>query len=1157
MPPKKKKVAENSKTQPKPAVNARPVNGVESRVGWVVPHSDKDQNYYMPRAEFDQQTRNLFTRVLKERFNLNLEADPQDAARRIFTYNRSGKDFMAEYLNEMEELDLMPDCKEKFQKREEAARELEKGLFFEMAKGSLAICPLGETEPRQLLCDTDNRVISVSEPLDQASPAVMQALFNNYTKKDVPREPREPYKPVFREKEPDKPVEPEPFTMKAPGAKPQPPKLRAFTMPIPSRPARILADKTRAELREEVYRELKAKAEYKIPVKPVAVVNDPGVFDEEEPERPVKRELEYMEEPPVKPDDYDAVKFQIETLEKEVSAMRPENDPRFISKTRHPGEFTMDPPKKPQLDYPDIPVPPTYKKLIGEPKPKFRFYKPELKYRVPEGIEDPGDKLPDTPKYRKEPIKKNPKEKPNEPVLRDAPPQPGGFKRAFSFLSSSWREQVRDYDAWTRERDEWPAKTDAYNKELREWKAESDRIEAEHKAWEAECKQLDTDYAKTLNEYSEKKVAWDEAVKDLEQENFMIKLQYDAELKEYENDVQRLGDMFEAEKFAYEKAHAEWESGEINKPIIAENKALQDKYEAEYEEFTKKETEYNENYKDCNNDPEKIKDRRGELAADYEEKLKDYEVFKERHDQQVRAYEESIEKVKARAKEAGRDPEADVKDYEAVIAKEIAYEKKTAELSDLIAKSTVVSDYDNALQQYKEDQSLKEDVESAFQEELEDWEIEHREWKAKKDAHDLKVAAFKDYDAAQKQYEIDKAVYDQNMKTLDERADQVTDQRIRENEKAITVDYPAQKKEYDREKKAYDDAVDRWEQGIEDMKKPGGLIYNWEKSVVDYNKAKKDHQLAVQKFKKEVKEYPAKLQAYNAKLDAHVKELERYNKEMSQYKIAKQKYDDAVEANTRAQNEHRKQLYTNPAYRDYSLKATGYVNGYYRWKNQFKDNFQYNALQSKNPEVYKQQQTTLFKDYEKRKKNAPQYVGGQEAREYTRRVTEHNYLKQYPEGMRPYLKALNRQENTLNVSLNNKYKKDSDFTLADYKTVAVERMYLSLVRDKAETFAKSNYTYSTDPINVLLDPAHATTAKNEMLANKQLMKRLEENYKIAKSSNRIAKSLQDGDELRSIYKDTYAYNTGKKAVKDPVFGEYHGSQQAVDKAKALEMKGPK
>ena len=57
--------------------------------------------------------------------------------------------------------------------------------------------------------------------------------------------------------------------------------------------------------------------------------------------------------------------------------------------------------------------------------------------------------------------------------------------------------------------------------------------------------------------------------------------------------------------------------------------------------------------------------------------------------------------------------------------------------------------------------------------------------------------------------------------------------------------------------------------------------------------------------------------------------------------------------------------------------------------------------------------------------------------------------------------------------------------------------------------------------------------------------------------DQVRERMQDGDELRSIYKDTYVYNTGKKAVKDPVFGEYHGSQQAVDKAKALEMKGPK
>ena len=71
-----------------------------------------------------------------------------------------------------------------------------------------------------------------------------------------------------------------------------------------------------------------------------------------------------------------------------------------------------------------------------------------------------------------------------------------------------------------------------------------------------------------------------------------------------------------------------------------------------------------------------------------------------------------------------------------------------------------------------------------------------------------------------------------------------------------------------------------------------------------------------------------------------------------------------------------------------------------------------------------------------------------------------------------------------------------------------------------------------------------------MLGSKALMKKLEAQYKEAKKDGRIVKTLQDGDGLRRVYKDTYFYHRSKNAVKDPVFGEYYGDPKAVQEVQA-------
>ena len=1163
MPKKPKKVAEDKKVQKKPDFKKviPVVNGVQARLGWMPAYAVNDQNYYMPQGEYDQKTRDDFSKLLKNRFNLNLEGNPQDAAKRIFTYNNNS--FMDIYLKDMEEVDLMPDCQEKFQKKEKIAQDLEKGLFYEMAKGSLAIVPLGEYEPRQVMCDKDKRVFTVTEPFSQSDPNSLYMVYNSHEVKPMPVEFSKPIKPTFREDEPKRPEPVPEFDMKPPGRKPEPPKIRKFTMEKPVCPPDILKGRTREDLLKEVRAELEAERNIVAPGKfETKKVADPGEFTVQEPEAPKEPVFKNELKVPEKPESYDAAVFTLHMLQEESEKLAPKRDPRFVvvAAVSKPDPFVEKEPDPPILEMPDPVIPPEYKKIPGEPKPKYSFYKPKLQLRKPEGIEDPGDKLPDTPKYPKEPLKANPKKQPDLPAdLRQAPPEPSRIKRFFSIFIPSYKAQVRDYDNWERERDAHAEALSRYNKEGRAWKEETIKIEAEHKAWEEKCRELDLDYTKRLNEFNEKKEAWNEAVSSLEPENLLIKAEYDIKLEKYEHDKNMLGDMFEQEKYAFEQEHKHWEDtlDEVSRKIRDENDAKRDKFEKEMLEFDRKDKEFQANFKECGNDPKKIEERKNELLAKHQTALEEYNERKENHKLKTERWESVLNKVKKNAEAANRDPEVDARDYEAFVRQRDAQQAADDKIADFMQQHPEIGKFETEIEEYREEERYREDALEVYEERKADFKEEHDEWEAEKKAYDKKKAEYDAYKASKENFEKAEQDYKDALKKLDRDAERETDRRIAENKRLIS-EFPAKQANYENEKEAYDRAYANWEKGCEDMKKPGGLIYKWEESVKQYNQAKEAHEKAVKEYEKQVIEYPGKLQAYNSKLSAHINQLERYNQQMEVYKEQEEKRKQVMELNEEIRENHFSTVNSNPLYRDYMFNKPTYDYGYRKWGEKLLGSIQYTNIQTYNADRYKKETLDFNKDFAKRKSGAPKVVSGAEAKAYNERVTEYEYLKTMPTGMHSYFRTLNQQEKAMNTSLNTKYRKSTDISKEDFREIAVDKMYFALVRDKAEMFAKRDYINrgTTKEIDILLDQQHARNAKNAMLPNKDLIKEIDDTYAEAKADGRITKTLQSGDRLRDIYRHNYGYASQKKgkAVKDPVFGEYVGDEKAIDKLKAKEEK---
>ncbi len=1151
MPKKKtKKLAEEKKVYKIPDLNriVPVVNGVQGRLGWKVPYDDNTTSFHMPEGGYDNDTRERFYKLLKDRFNLNLEADPKDAARRIFVTNSGGKSMMQDYLKHMEEIDLMPDCKEKFQLRAREAHELEKGLFFSMAKGSLAIVPLGEYEPRQVLCDYDKNVLVVTEPFSQSDPHSLRMKYHGYKVVDVPDLPERPLEPVFDKREPQMPEPPAPFNMPEPGPRPEPPRFKSAPQP-PAEPADLLEGKSRQQRVKETYERLYAESGLQAP--PSAPPSRPEPFTMMEPVAPAELSEEALNEKykkPEKPANYDTVMQRYNEMGEEAEKL----DPGRYDYENHirvnlvkPEPFTVEEPVKPELDPPDYPQLGTTLELPGKPQPAYSFYKPEEpKYRESE-IPHPvlGMEKPELPQLGALP------EDLKEPEIRPEPHNPGGFARFFRFFSKNIRNQIKDHDNWLREK-----------KEL------EDQYMAKKGSWIVKLKQ---DHARALEEYDRKMVLYDAAeakyneemikynadvaveAADLQIENDQIRMEYEYKLGEYNKSKELLGDRFDIERQNYENSVKEWE--EKNPEIIKKNKEIRENNQKLLDEYEKACEPFKKIYGEAWGNEAGMKEIKNRITEKYDAELKDYNDARLRHEAAQARYDQELERVAKQCAEKGIDPEENRRYNEEYDNRAALAEKKEIERSDYLLSFPEVANYNNAQEVYEEDMDYygENDPQEGYQNEKAEYEQKLEAYNKAKAEYDQKLNLYENYGKIAADYNNRNELLKRNAETIEDRKEQ--------DNSNLKADYEKQKLQYEQDFNLWQRDKERYDDGVRAMNREGGLIYNWEKKVEDYNAAKKAHEEAVAQYNRDAADYPRKLDNYITEYKGYVKDLEIYKGKMEHYQQQVRERDAFVQANNKSANTYMDNIHKNPLYKDYTFRSHQYDFGHEKWDQKISRSAQYNKLQLTDMDKYRKQELENFKNYEHAKKHAPEKVSAKEQREYNIRVQEYNYINKYPQGMHNYLKTLNSQERAYNDELNKNFNKDSDITLNDYKKAAVEKMYYSVVRERAEKFGRTEYfsDSNTKSIDGLLDPAHADKAKAAMLGNKGLMKTLEAEYKTAKNDSCVAKSLQNRERMCKLYERAYEPENTKTAVKDPVLGEYRGSHDAVEKAMAKDPMGRK
>ena len=955
------------------------VDGVQASLVWVKPFTNSDANYYMPPGDYTADTDKNFRKVMKDYFQLDFEGNWQDVISRLVVTNRTTKDFVQKYAADMEELDLMPNCKEKFEKKAAAADELQKGLLYEMAKGALAIFKPGENQPRQIRCDKDPKVMVVTEPLSDCFIGEIQKKYQTpFKPRPLPREIEKPHPPKpFTEPEPKGPDMPQPVSLKHPGQMPK--ENRIKKRPEDLKPVEnILKDKTRDQLVDELYKEKLAKytegliKPEKVVEKPVLEVEDPGEFKEKPP-----REIKVPDKP--------AACDIAQAMQEEAAKIDTSLDPKYFRiNFLEPGEFDLPEPRAPQIDEPHFPDDPEYRPVTNDkPVMKYIFDKPQLKLLEPEGLEKPVEPKLDLSDL-KEPV---------YPELRDEPAEPGFFKRLFSRFNSDWKKQAADHDSWVRERDELPKRREEWEKE---YDIYNEKVVIRTEKYRAE-----------LEKFVPKKMAYAEAAQELEPDNEMLRIQHEMSMRSYEQDLEKLGgkpytdakklhldnpddpkyrkdyeDMrknalmkLQAEKIDYEQKLKLWE--EKNKVALAENKKIKEAYDAKVNEYELRHAEYVKNYEGCKT-PEEHKARRQYLEEVYQEDRQYYDDQKKRHEEAVETYKSQLEKCAEHARQHGIDPEEALAANRDRVQRQKQSDMAYEAVGQFISDHPEIGEYDLAVAEAEDEEIWR----GVYENRLEDWKEEKAEYEQAKKEYEQKLAAYEDFSAASETYK--QKYKEADIKALLEARREV-DEAISKNREALAT-FEERNAANKKEQEVWDRENERVNENNRKMHEPGGLIYRWHENVKAYEDDVKRYNREVVKYKNDLNALPQRRSEWQLRKNAH-------DQEMIEFEAKKKIYDkrqEEIEAVKRENQMEKGSLESNdlrnPLYRDYMQRSS--VAGYNHWRSYMDGNFKMDARQGVDLVNESKNLKLASKQYQKEKKNAPVKPSSKEQQDYIKRIQD-------------------------------------------------------------------------------------------------------------------------------------------------------------------------
>ena len=202
---------------PRTVIGELDKHDVETSLGWV-PYKRNPNEFYGISDGYDDTAREQFDYILKEVFHLDIEADPADALSRIVMAGNVGDKWSSIYSNKLKEIKAMPESKDKYALREKEAKEFIKGLFYEMAKGGLAIIKDDETEPRQVRYDSYKGHFIITEPFSKCDQITKELndRINEIERPVFQGGPSTPYKPTFDRKKPVEVEDPGEFNRKIP-----------------------------------------------------------------------------------------------------------------------------------------------------------------------------------------------------------------------------------------------------------------------------------------------------------------------------------------------------------------------------------------------------------------------------------------------------------------------------------------------------------------------------------------------------------------------------------------------------------------------------------------------------------------------------------------------------------------------------------------------------------------------------------------------------------------------------------------------------------------------------------------------------------------------------------------------------------------------------